>query len=249
MNKIRTIIVDDEESARNVLSNLIHRFCPQVEVIATCEDVESAVEAIKEHQPSLVFLDIEMPCYAGYEIVNFFDEVNFDIVFVTAYDQYALRAFEVSAVDYLLKPVDIERLQQTIARVSQGMDAKNALERYSLLENALKTNEVKSIIVSEKGFQEVVQIAEIIAIEAQESYSYIYTLSGKKFVASKNLKHFERIFEENKSFIRVHKSWLINSDFIVNYSKSDLSINLENNIVAKLSKYKKSEFEAALLSK
>lgn len=248
MNKIRTLLVDDEESARNVLSNLLQRFCPDVEIIATCGDLETAVEAIKTHQPALVFLDIEMPNYAGYEIVHFFDTINFDIVFVTAYDQYALRAFEISAVDYLLKPVDIERLQQTVARVKEGIDLKNALERYALLEHALETNEVKSIIVSEKGYQEVVQLDEIIAIEAQESYSFIYTLNGKKFVASKNLKHFERILSENKTFIRVHKSWLVNLTFIVNYSKSELSINLKNNIVAKLSKYKKGEFEAALLA-
>ncbi len=248
MNKIRTLLVDDEESARNVLSNLLQRFCPDVEIIATCGDLETAVEAIKTHQPALVFLDIEMPNYAGYEIVHFFDTINFDIVFVTAYDQYALRAFEISAVDYLLKPVDIERLQQTVARVKEGIDLKNALERYALLEHALQTNEVKSIIVSEKGYQEVVQLDEIIAIEAQESYSFIYTLNGKKFVASKNLKHFERILSENKTFIRVHKSWLVNLTFIVNYSKSELSINLKNNIVAKLSKYKKGEFEAALLA-
>lgn len=248
MNKIRTLLVDDEESARNVLSNLLQRFCPDIEIIATCGDLETAVEAIKTHHPALVFLDIEMPNYAGYEIVHFFDTINFAIVFVTAYDQYALRAFEISAVDYLLKPVDIERLQQTVARVKEGIDLKNALERYALLEHALETNEVKSIIVSEKGYQEVVQLDEIIAIEAQESYSFIYTLNGKKFVASKNLKHFERILSENKTFIRVHKSWLVNLTFIVNYSKSELSINLKNNIVAKLSKYKKGEFEAALLA-
>jgi two-component system LytT family response regulator len=111
VHKIKAIIVDDEESARDVLQNLLLLFCPNVEVVAKCENVLKAVDAINKEQPDLVFLDIEMPNYAGYEIVNFFDKINFEIIFVTAYDQYAVRAFEVAAIDYLLKPIDIDRLK------------------------------------------------------------------------------------------------------------------------------------------
>lgn len=248
MRKIRAIVVDDEESARDVLSNLLARFCPEVELLQKCSNVESAVKAINEHQPDVVFLDIEMPNYAGYEIVRFFDEVRFEIIFVTAYDSYALRAFEVSAVDYLLKPVDVERLKQAVAKVQQTADLKQLAQRYSLLGNALQTNELKSIVVAERGYQEIIQLSDIVAIEAQESYSYIHTSSGKKYTASKHLKHFERIFEDQSTFLRVHKSWIINKTMVVNYSKTELTINLETGISAKLSKYKKTEFEEAVLS-
>jgi len=247
VNKLKAILVDDEESARDVLANLLLRFCPDVELIAKCSNVPDAVEEIKKKQPDLVFLDIEMPNYAGYEIVNFFHEINFEIIFVTAYDQYAIRAFEISAIDYLLKPIDIERLKLSVSKVKTQLALKHNTERLQLLSTTLQTKEIKNILVAEKGSQYLVAVDAIIAIEAQESYCYIHTID-KKYMVSKNLKHFETIFSDNPSFIRVHKSWLIAKEHIVNYSKSDLSINLANGLVAKLSKYKKAEFEEAILS-
>jgi len=247
VEKLKAILVDDEESARDVLENLLLRFCPEVELVAKCNNVLQAVEVINKEQPHLVFLDIEMPNYAGYEIVNFFKEINFEIIFVTAYDQYAIRAFELSAIDYLLKPVDIERLKMAVSKVKIQFDLKQNSERLQLLSTTLQTKEIKNILVAEKGNQYLVPVDYIIAIEAQESYCFIHT-TDKKYMVSKNLKHYETIFVENPSFIRVHKSWLIAKEHIVNYSKSDLSINLTNGINAKLSKYKKAEFEDAILS-
>jgi len=247
VEKLNAIIVDDEESARDVLENLLLRFCPEVTLVAKCNNVLQAVEAINKEQPHLVFLDIEMPNYAGYEIVNFFKEINFEIIFVTAYDQYAIRAFELSAIDYLLKPIDIERLKLAVSKVKTQLNLKQNSERLQLLRTTLQTKEIKNILVSEKGNQYLVAVDSIIAIEAQESYCFIHT-PDKKYMVSKNLKHYETIFADNLSFIRVHKSWLIAKEHIVNYSKSDLSINLTNGINAKLSKYKKAEFEDAILS-
>ena len=246
MKKIKTILVDDEESARDVLGNLLSRFCPEIELIEKCSNVIQAVESIKLNKPNLVFLDIEMPNYAGFEIVRFFENIDFEIIFVTAYDKYALRAFEISAVDYLLKPVDIDRLKSAVSKVKNTIDLKQTAERMSLLREAMETNEISNIVVSDKGYQHVIPIADIIAIEAQESYSSIYTQS-KKYTASKNLKHFERVFSETPNFLRVHKSWIVNKNYIVNYSKTELSINLEQGITAKLSKYKKAEFESGLI--
>lgn len=247
MDKVKAILVDDEESARDVLANLLQRFCPEVELLNKYSNVLQAVEAIKTEQPDLVFLDIEMPNYAGYEIVNFFENINFEIIFVTAYDKYALRAFEISAVDYLLKPIDIDRLKSAVSRVKARVDLKQNAERLSLLSQTLQSKEVKNILVSEKGYQQVIAIDSIIAIEAQESYCYIHTVE-KKYTVSKNLKHFETIFSDNSDFLRVHKSWLIVKQHILNYSKSDLSISLANGLIAKLSKYKKAEFEEAIIA-
>jgi two-component system, LytTR family, response regulator len=247
LNKIKAILVDDEEGARDVLENLLLRFCPEVELVAKCENVLKAVEAIKQHEPDLVFLDIEMPNYSGFEIVNFFKEVNFEIIFVTAYDQYAIRAFEVAAIDYLLKPIDIERLKQAIARVQIQRNIEAQSQRLSLLGNTLENKQLKNIIVADKGQQHIVPIEQIIAIEAQESYCMIYT-TEKTLVASKNLRHFETVLEGIPQFFRVHKSWIVNKDCIKNYSKSDLTIQLSNGLITKLSKYKKAEFEEALAS-
>lgn len=247
MTKLKAILVDDEESARDVLQNLLLRFCPDVELIAKCENVLQAVETIKKEQPDLVFLDIEMPNYAGYEIVKFFKEINFEIIFVTAYDQYAIRAFEVAAIDYLLKPIDIERLKLSISRVQTQKNTEQQAQRLNLLSNTLESKQLKNIVVSDKGQQNIIPIENIIAIEAQESYCVIYT-SDKKHVASKNLKHFETVLESLPQFIRVHKSWMVNKESITNYSKSELSIQLSNGLMAKLSKYKKAEFETAISS-
>lgn len=251
MTKIRTILVDDEESARDVLENLLLRFCPEIELIAKCKNVLEAVEQIKIHQPDLVFLDIEMPNYAGYEIVKFFEEVNFSMIFVTAYDNYAIRAFEVAAVDYLLKPIEIQRLKDAVSRFQKTFTFEKhqfqQKENLALLKSTLETNKVKKISVIEKGEQHILSVDNISAIEAQESYSIIYT-DSKKYMVSKNLKHFETIFKDLPEFFRVHKSWIINLKELKSYSKSELSIQLNNGIVTKLSKYKKAEFEIAILS-
>lgn len=247
MNKIRAILVDDEEGARDVLENLLLRFCQEVELIAKCHNVLQAVDVIKKEKPDLVFLDIEMPNYSGFEIVSFFKEINFEIIFVTAYDQYAIRAFEVAAIDYLLKPVDIERLKNAVARVVQQRNIEQQSQRLSLLSNTLESKQLKNIVISDKGQQNIIPIESIIAIEAQESYCTIYTIE-KTYIASKNLKHFETVLESLPQFFRVHKSWLVNKNYIKNYSKSDLTILLSNGITTKLSKYKKAEFEEAISS-
>ena len=247
LNKIRAILVDDEESARDVLENLLIRFCPEVDLIAKCENIPQAVDLIKKEQPELVFLDIKMPNYSGFEIVNFFQEVNFDIIFVTAYDQYAVRAFEIAAIDYLLKPVDIQRLKSAIERVLTQRNIHHQAQRLSLLSNTLESKQINNIAVSDKGQQHILPIDGIIAIEAQESYCIIHT-PEKKYTVSKNLKHFETVLESLTKFIRVHKSWMINKEHLKHYSKSELSIHLSGGLVAKLSKYKKAEFEAAVIS-
>lgn len=245
-NKYTTILVDDEEGARNVLSNLLAAFCPQIQIIDKCEDVEQAVISIKRNKPDLVFLDIEMPNYSGYEITSFFDNIDFEIIFVTAYDHYAIKAFEISALDYILKPIDIERLKESIIKFENRANNKNASVNYQVLKESLEDNVIKKIVIPFQGDQKILLLENIIAIEASESYSVIHTIESKTIMVSKNLKHFENLFEENNNFLRTHKSWIINSDFIKEYSKSDLTILLSNGITAKLSKYKKQIFETSL---
>jgi two-component system, LytTR family, response regulator len=247
MQKIKAIIVDDERRARAVLENLLLRFCPEVELVAQCSNVLEAVEAIKTHHPDLVLLDIEMPNYAGFELVNFFKEVDFEIIFVTAYDQYALKAFDLAAIDYLLKPVDIERLKQAIGRVRLQCDMKERVQRMALLSQTLEKQQIKNLIVNDKGQQHLIALDTLIAIEAQAAYCTLHT-EDRQFIASKNLKHFENILEGSDGFLRVHKSWLINQKHILNYSKSEMLIQLKGGIVAKLSKYQKTDFEAAIRS-
>lgn len=248
MNKIKAILADDEESARDVLENLLLRFCPDVEVLAKCENLTQAVEAIKEHRPHVVFLDIEMPNYAGFEIVKFFPEIDFKIVFVTAYDKYAIRAFEVAAMDYLLKPIDIERLKQTVERARKELYLTERQEAsLPIVKETLENKLISNVVLSEKNAQHIVKIDDIIALEAESAYCTVYTAQRNYFI-SKNLKHFEQLFEELPHFFRSHKSWLINLDHLVSYNRGDMTIALSNAIIAQLSRYKKAEFDEILPS-
>lgn len=245
MDKLTAIIVDDEQSARDILSNLLSRFCPSVEVLGTYSNVPGAVEAIKELKPNVAFLDIEMPNYSGFEIVDFFQEVDFEMVFITAYDQYAIKAFEVSAVDYLLKPIEIERLQKAIEKLEKRVGQSREIN-HKLLTESLKSDTVTKIAVSTKGYQTVLDVKEIVAIEASESYSNIMLADRTIHLVSKNLKHFENLLSDNSNFFRSHKSWIVNLDMLEKYNRSKGEIDLKSEVVAKLSKYRKEEFESAL---
>lgn len=237
------ILVDDEQSALSILSKLINTYCPQIEIVDTCRDVEEAVLSIKKHQPKLLFLDIEMPTYAGYEILSFFESIDFEIIFVTAYDQYAIKAFEISAVDYLLKPVVVDRLKLAVKRFCDRKMFTNTPESYAVLKESLQKKEINKIVVPHQGDRKILFLSEIVAIEANEAYSSIYDNLGNRYVMSKNLKHFEELLSEIEFFFRSHKSWIVNTNHIKSYSKTALKILLNHNIEAKLSKYRKAEFQ------
>ena len=138
MNKIKAIIVDDEQWARTVLNSLLEKDFNHIEVVAKCEDVLSAVEQIKLHQPDVIFLDVQMPEYAGFELVNFIDEINFEIIFVTAFDRYAIKAFELNAVDYLVKPIDRKKLSSSIDKLTSKLEQKGGLDNYHELLKSIK---------------------------------------------------------------------------------------------------------------
>jgi two-component system LytT family response regulator len=246
VSKINAIIVDDEESARNVLSSLLTRCCPEINVVAKCVDVPEAVEHIKRLNPDVVFLDVQMPNYAGYEIANFFDDITFEIIFVTAFDQYAIKAFELSAIDYLVKPINRLRLAEAINRLKDKVEQKSTKENYEVLLESIKQKEFEKIIIPELGNKRVLLLKNIIAIEAKGAYSNVYLMDNKNVLVSKNLKYFETVLPENSTFFRAHKSWVINLRHMETYSNSKHQITLGGNIVAKLSKYRLTEFEAEL---
>jgi two-component system, LytTR family, response regulator len=190
-----------------------------------------------------------MPRYAGYEITSFFNQLDFEIIFVTAYDHYAVKAFEISAVDYILKPIDIDRLAEAITKFRQKSEMLNSAVSYKTMMETLESESVTKYIVQTPKGQKVLMLSDIVSIEASRAYCTIYTADGQSYVLSKNLKYFESLFEENKKFIRCHKSWLVNISYLDTYSKSELSVKLTNGQEVKLSKYKKAEFEALLLSR
>lgn len=244
MKEVRAIVVDDERRARDVLNKLLERNCPIVNVVAMCVDVLSAVDKIKELKPDVVFLDVEMPDYAGYELVNFFNEINFEIIFVTAFDQYAIKAFELSAIDYLVKPIERLRLVDAVDRVSKKVNSNESKVQYEQLLNSIKEKEFKKIVIPELGNKRIIEINNITAIEAEGSYCKIHQLNNNPFVISKNLKYFEERLGDSKSFFRTHRGWLVNINHIESINKTDLTLHLCNNLVAKISRTMISSFES-----
>lgn len=244
MTKIRAILIDDEQSARSVLTNLLERASFSIEIIATSNNLEKGVKKIKELKPNVVFLDVQMPNYAGYEIVNFLDTIDFEIVFVTAYDQYAVKAFELNAIDYLVKPIDRSKLALTLNKLEKKIAKEAELVDYQTLLKTIKDRNYRKIIIPELGNRRVVNLDDIIAIEADGAYSKIHLKEKITITTSKSLKYFEETLPKEVSFFRSHRTWIINLDYIELLNKSTLSVSLANGTInAKVSRSRISDFE------
>lgn len=240
---IKALIVDDEQSSRNVLRALLGRSAIAIEVLGECEDVPQAVDFIKANPPDVVFLDVEMPNYAGYELIRFFDQIHFKIIFITAYDQYAIKAFELNAVDYLLKPINRLRLGEALTKLSARLAQEAAIEEYNGLLQSLQSKKQQNIVIPELTGKRIFALDNIVAIEGEGAYCNVYLADNECVTVSRNLKFFETALEGEESFFRAHKSWIINKLHIKQYSTTNLSIELKGKITAKLSKNKKNEFE------
>ncbi len=235
---LKAIIVDDESSARELLQELIKSYCPEIDIVASFKNLETAVDHIRMDKPDIVFLDVEMPQYSGYEILDFFDQIDFNIIFVTAYDKYAIKAFEVSALDYLLKPVEIERLKSAVRRAKEQKLSKSYEEKLFSLYDDMKKSELK-YSYTDRGYTHSVIISDIIAFEAQRSYTLLHMTNKKSVTLSKNIKVVEIELEKCTDLIRIHRSWLINKTHLKKYSKSTLDVILSNEIKAKVSRQSK----------
>lgn len=251
MNQLKVIVVDDEAAARNVLSKLLHMSKTNVDIIASCCDVPEAVESINKLKPDLVFLDVQMPNYAGYEIVNFFDEINFEIVFVTAYDEYAIKAFELNAVDYIVKPMERNRLDEAIEKVQNKLEQKNKIEQYQMLLSSIQGQTLSKIAVSELSngqiSKRILDLKDIIAIEAKGAYSHVHLINDSPFLVSRNLKFFESLLPQDAPFFRSHRSWILNLEHVSKFKPRFGDVNMSQDLVAKISKNRIEAFEERTL--
>lgn len=246
MNSISAIIVDDEPGARLVLKQLILQNSNSINVVSECSNLIEAVREIKEKKPNVVFLDVQMPKYAGYEIGTFFDEINFEIIFVTAYDKYAIRAFELNAMDYIVKPIERSRLASAINKLEHKIDSKRQSQEYFHLLETIKDVKNAKLIIPEVGDRKILDVNDIIYIEADGSYAKFYMQNQEDFVASKTLKYFEKRLND-LHFFRVHRTFLVNVDFVESLNKKEHSISLSNGKKLKIARGRIEEFEKALL--
>jgi len=217
---IRAIIIDDEEDAREVLSIDLQKFCPEVEVIACCATPELGLEKINALGPSLVFLDVQMPTMSGFDLLDKISDINFDVIFVTAFDRYAVKAIRFSALDYLLKPVEVDDLVSAVERVKQKQKS-NSVHYRSLLSNIKFGKEKLTRLAIPSDNEIVVQkLDDIVYCEADGSYTVLHLTENKKIMVSKNLKEFEKMLPET-DFCRIHHSTIVNIGHVDKYIKGD----------------------------
>jgi two-component system, LytTR family, response regulator len=219
---IRCVIVEDEIKSRETLKGLLERFCPEVLVSAEADGYLSGKKAIEEHKPDMVFLDIEMPDGSGFKLLQSLDNIDFELVFTTAYEQFAIKAIRYSALDYLLKPISPDELIAAVEKVKQQKIKKNNLKNIQVLLSNMKPGalESKKIILNTSEKIHVVEIDNILRCESDNYYTHFYFENDGHLLISKTLKEVESLLEGN-NFIRPHKSHLINIRFIRNFSRDD----------------------------
>lgn len=227
---MNAIIIEDEKRAQVALQLLLTENCPQINILATCNNLPEGIKNIRKHQPKVVFLDIEMPGHSGLELLEFFndDEINFSIIFTTAYNEYAIQAFKLSAFDYLLKPINPNLLEDAVNRLEKQLQKRENLQ---LLKNNLNPETIHKIGVAVGNSLVFIETNTIDYIKGDGSYSEIYCNNKTKHLVSKNLKNFETILSENPAFIRSHKSYIVNLEKVIGYKKADGgNLVLENGI-------------------
>ena len=241
---IRAVIIEDEAQSRELLNALVVKHCEGVSIVDLAKNVESGVEAIKKHQPDLIFLDISMPDGTGFDLLGKVKDQKFDVIFTTATDKYAIKAIKYSAMDYLLKPIDIEELVLAVKKVKEKKSSSGSAENLAfLLQNLQQKNEnYAKITLPVANAYEVVNIRDIIRCEAEGSYTTFYLVNNKKIVVSVNLKYYEDLLPE-KDFFRIHHHHLINMTHVIRFLKVDGGYAImSDGAQVELARRKKDEF-------
>lgn len=243
MENLKVILVDDELPSLQNLEQKIIEFCPDLTIIGNTQKPETAIEMIESLKPDVVFLDIEMPRMNGFKMLEEIKEKNFEVVFTTAYNHYAIDAVRISAFDYLVKPISVNELQSTVGRLFKNTHNKTP-EKLDVLRQSLssyRSQHDKISIATSEGV-EFIEIKQILRIESSSNYSKIFFMDGKNILVTKLLKDFEEILQPYR-FYRIHNSHLINLNYIKKYIRGDGGqVVMENNEVVDVSRRKKEEF-------
>lgn len=216
---MKAIIVDDELNARLSLRGILEENFPDIQILAESKDVPSAVTAIHQYKPDLVFLDISMPGYSGLELLKFFDEsqITFKIIFVTAFSEYAINAFELSAVGYILKPVRVDALEKALHKIR---DTSNDLEKLKTLQTNMENPIDKKVALNTGDGITFLELQNILYLKADGSYTHFYTTDRHRITVAKKISDFERL-EAMGNFLRIHRSHIVNLSRIQKILKQD----------------------------
>ncbi len=243
---MKAIIIDDELSGREVLKRLVELNCPEVMVANTLNSIESGLQSIREDKPDLVFLDIQMPNASGFDLLNQVENIDFEIIFVTAHDAYAIKAFKYAAVDYLLKPIKVSELIEAVKKAKErimknqpGEHVRFMLDKVSPSKKTFLNNK---ILLPTLGGYNIIEVSEIMYCKSESNYTRFNFTDGKNLLVSKTLKEFETILLEN-NFFRIHRSYIINLNCIAKYNKGKGGeVVMKDGAVLEVSREKKDEF-------
>ena len=241
---IKAIIVDDELGARESLSKMLEKNCKQIEIVAKVDSMLSAFEAITNKEPDLVFLDIEMPNGNAFDLLEKFKTINFNIIFTTAYDHYAIKAIKFSAIDYILKPIDPEELITAVKRFEDRAGQKATLDKQfkTLLSNVRPENKLKKVGIPDDDGLIFINLSDIIRCDSDGNYTFFILTSGKKIIASRTLGEYEQMFADD-NFFRIHRSHLINLEHVKKYIKGEGGyVVMSDNSQVEVSRRNKTDF-------
>jgi two-component system LytT family response regulator len=220
---IRTLIIDDEEKNRTAIAALVAKHCPELDIVGEAASAEEGYRKIEQLAPHLVLLDVKMPGHSGFALLKRFEQIDFEVIFITAYDRYAIHAFEFNAVDYIMKPVSVTKLQIAVGRALERIKTKNNSELVMHFIQSLSDRDeaLQKLSVHHNDRVVFIIVAEICSIESKTDTTTISLQDGKHYYSSKDLVKFEQVLEGNGNFIRINKSVIINIRHIKSYSKSE----------------------------
>lgn len=239
---IKAIIVDDEKNSREVVTELLNECFEEIKIVAQGVDVKTSVAAIKKHEPNLLFLDVDLPDGTGFDVLKQVDYSNINVVFITAHQEYAIKAIKFSAFDYILKPFNTNELIKTVRRVlDEQTTANNSLRFESILSNfGNSLPELKKIVLKTSDRIYLVNVKDIVRCEAENNYTNFYLTNGNKIMVSKTIKTYETLLADHE-FLRVHQSHLVNLNYIQHFDKPDGGmLILSDNIAIPVSHQKRS---------
>lgn len=240
---MNVLIVDDEHDAREYLTNILKNYCDGIQTIYNASDVSSAVKIINNNFINVVFLDIEMPFENGFKLFDYFENPKFETIFCTAYSNYAIDAFKVSALDYILKPASIQDIKQVLDRAQKSKQKNIAPDIITNLQSLFSSEKTKKLAIATSNGTLFISTNDIQYIEADGSYTKIYT-QEQTYMTSKKIKEYEILLRHNYNFIRVHRSFIVNVNKIIKYSKTEgFLLEIQTNDFIPVGREKKQEVE------
>jgi two-component system LytT family response regulator len=238
---LNCIIIDDDAGCIDTLEAILKKYCPQLQILGSATNISDAVRLINSTSPQLVFLDVEIGKETGFDLFNYFSSPEFEVVFTTAHEKYALKAIKSSCFDFLLKPVVIEEVVNVVSKLEKEKKKASGQNASVLIDNLRSKDSViqKIAIPSNDGYA-FINVNDIISLEADGKYTKIVTQSGLKSLSTKNIGEFEELL--NNQFFRTHKSWIVNLDHVKKFLKTESKVLLSNETTAEVSSRKKDEF-------